>query len=710
MTAPLSRRRFLALSAGGGAGLWLSLVLPSRAAAAAPASPAPASLEPNAWLRVDPTGDVTVFVAKAEMGQGALTAMAMLVAEDLEADWARVKVVQADALPKYGPMLTGGSSSVRRSWRPLRLAGAAAREMLVAAAARRWRVKPATCRAEKGEVVHPPSGRRLGYGALAAAAAKLPVPAAPALKDPRDFRIIGTRVKRLDTPAKVEGKAGFGLDVRLPGMRHAVVARPPAWRGSVKAFDPAPALAVPGVEQVVRVPSGVAVVARTTWAAIQGRKALSVEFDAGPDGAVDQAEIARRLAAAPLVSPPARAEGDLEAGLAAAAKRLGATYELPLLAHATMEPQNATAHVRQGKGGAEVELWMPTQAPAWAIPAVAKALGIPEARVLVHVTLLGGGFGRRAMSDFAVEAAEVSRAAGGIPVQVTWTREDDTRHDWYRPPGRNELAAGLDAEGRLTAWHHVVRSPSAWATIFGSARGGGRPDVVEGAADVPYRAGALRIDAALPEIGLPLGFWRSVYSSQNAFPEECFLDELAAAAGQDPLAFRLAHLPADHRLRGALTLAAEKAGWGTPLPAGRARGIACHTSFGSHVAEVAEVSVEASGRIRVHKVTCAVDCGAMVNPDTVEAQVEGAVVYGLSAALRNEITVKDGAVVEGNFDGFEPLRMDEMPAVEVHLVPSGEAPGGIGEPGLPPIAPAVANAVAALTGKRLRRLPLGKVT
>jgi len=699
----LGRRRFLGLSAAGGAGLWLAMALPGRARAAGKDGPA---LEPNAWLRVDTQGVVTIFLAKAEMGQGVFTSMPMLVAEDLEADWKAIRVVQADAHPKFGAMITGGSSSVRRSWRPLRQAGATARAMLVAAAAKRWKVAPAACRAERGEVIHDATGRRLGYGALAAAAARLPVPKDPPLKAPKDFTIIGQRVARLDTPDKTTGKAGFGIDVRVKDLRHAVVARPPVWGGKVRSFDPAPALAVPGVEKVVQVPSGVAVVARTTWAAMKGREALVVEFDAGANGVVDQAEIQRRLAEAPVEVKPARSEGDLAAGLDKAARRLTATYELPLLAHATMEPMNATAHVRKGRGGTEVEIWAPTQGPSWAIPPLAKALGIPESRVTFHVTLLGGGFGRRAMPDFILEAAEVSKAAG-VPVQVTWTREDDMRHDYYRPPGRNELEAGLDGSGRLTAWRHLVRSPSASKSIFGKTApfGGDRPDVVEGAADIPYLAGALRVEAALPDIGVPLGFWRSVYSSQNAFPEECFMDELAAAAGQDPLAFRLAHLPPDHRLRRTLSLAAEKAGWGTPPPAGRARGIACHTSFGSHVAEVAEVSVE-KGKVRVHRVVCAVDCGTVVNPDTVEAQVEGAVVYGLSAALRGEITLKDGAVVQGNFDDYEPLRMDEMPAVEVHLVPSGEAPGGIGEPGLPPIAPAVVNALAVLTGRRVRSLPI----
>jgi isoquinoline 1-oxidoreductase subunit beta len=446
------------------------------------------------------------------------------------------------------------------------------------------------------------------------------------------------------------------------------------------------------------------VVADSTWAALQGREALAATFEAGPNGALDSAALQRLLAEAPLEKAPSRSEGQLEEALAAAAKRLEAVYELPLLAHATMEPMNCTAHVRAGSA----ELWAPTQAPTWAQSDVARALGIEPERVQVHVTFLGGGFGRRSMTDFPVEAALVSKAVGE-PVQVVWTREDDMRHDYYRPAGRNELRAGLDAGGRLVAWHHRVRSPSIGKQLFGAAaRPGGTADVLEGAIGFPYGAGAVRVEAAMPEVGLRLGWWRSVYASQNAFPEECFIDELAAAAGKDPLAFRLEHLPAGHRLRGALQLAAEKAGWGKALPQGHGRGIACHTSFGSHVAEVAEVSVE-KGRLRVHRVVAAVDLGVALNPDSVEHQVEGAVAYGLSAVLRGEITLARGAVVQGNFDDQEPLRIHEMPAVEVHLVPSREAPGGIGEPGLPPLAPAVANALFAATGKRIRRLPIREV-
>jgi isoquinoline 1-oxidoreductase beta subunit len=696
----LSRRQFLGVSATGAAGLWLAVNLPPAAAGAAPQT----GLAPDAWLRIEPGGQVTVFLAKSEMGQGTFTGVAVLLAEELEADWRRVRVVQADAdATRFGQMMTGGSRSVRALFDPLRKTGAAAREMLISAAARRWKVDRSTCSAEQGFVVHGPSGRKLAYGDLASAAAREPVPKDPPLKDPSRWRLIGKRVPRLDGPDKVTGRARFGLDVRVPGLRFAAVARPPVVGGKVSGFDAAKAKAVQGVRQVVEVPSGVAVVADSTWAALQGRDALAATFEPGPNGGLDSAALAKALAEA-KPGKPARREGDLDAALEKAARRLEATYELPLLAHATMEPMNATADVR--RGGAE--LWLPTQAPTWAQADVAKALGLPPEKVKVHVTFLGGGFGRRALPDFPIEAALVSRAARA-PVQVVWTREDDLRHDYYRPAGRNELRAGLDASGRLVAWHHRVRTPSISKQIFGNPqRWGEHPDVLEGAIGFPYAAGAVQIDAAMPEVGIRIGWWRSVYSSQNAFPEESFVDELAAAAGKDPVAFRLEHLPEGSRLRGALVLAAEKAGWGKAPPAGRGRGVACHSSFGSHVAEVAEVSVD-QGRVRVHRVVAAVDLGVAVNPDSVEHQVEGAIVYGLSAALRGEITLANGAVVQGNFDTYEPLRIDEMPDVEVHLVPSREAPGGIGEPGLPPIAPAVANAIFALTGKRLRRLPFGSL-
>lgn len=690
----MGRRTFLEIAAG--TGLWLA-ASPARVAAAEPGAAPPGDFQPSAWLNVDPKGAVTIWLGRSEMGQGTYTGMAVLVAEELEADWKDVRVVQADANAKYGRMSTGGSSSVRQSWEPLRKAGAAAREMLVAAAAARWGVDPGSCRAEKGSVVHGASGRRATFGELAASAAKLPVPEKPRLKDPKDFTLIGRAVPRLDTPPKVRGQAIFGIDVRVPGMLHAVVARPPALGGKVTGFDAAKAMAVPGVRKVVEVPSGVAVLADTTWAALKGREALAPTFDGGPNGALDSKEIGRLVDAAPLEATPAKNEGDVEKALAGAARKLSATYTLPFLAHATMEPMNCTARV-DGNGA---ELWIPTQAPLWARGDVAKALGIPDDKVTVHTTFLGGGFGRRSFPDFPVEAALVAKAAG-VPVQVTWSREDDFRGDYFRPCGKNELRGGLDAKGNLVAWHHLVRSPSISRQNFGGRPG--HPDVLEGAISFPYRTGAIRIDAAIPMVGVRLGWWRSVYASQNAFPEECFVDELAHAAGKDPLAFRRGLLPADHPLQAVLALAGEKSGWGSKLPAGVARGIACHSSFGSHVAEVAEVSL-VKGAIRVRRVVVAVSCGTALNPDSVAHQMEGSVVYGLSAALRGEITFTKGAADQTNFPDQDPLHLSEMPRVETHVIPSTAAPGGIGEPGLPPIAPAVANALFVLTGKRLRSLP-----
>ncbi|HYG70442.1 MAG TPA: molybdopterin cofactor-binding domain-containing protein, partial [Anaeromyxobacteraceae bacterium] len=496
-TDGLGRRDFLKLTAG--AGLWLAVTPPGRVLAGTPSAP-PEGFSPSAWLNVAADGAVTVFLARAEMGQGSYTGMAVLVAEELEADWEKVRVVMADADARFGNMSTGGSRSVRSQWIPLRKAGAAAREMLVAAGAGQLGVDPGTCRAERGAVVHAATGRKVEYGALVARAAKLPVPADPRLKDPPAFRLIGKRVARLDTPDKVRGRAIFGIDVRVPGMLHAAVARPPVFGGKVRTFDAAAAGKIPGVRRVVEVPSGVAVLADSTWAAFQGCDALAVTFDPGPNGANDDARIARRLAEAPVDPEPSRREGDVEKALAGAARRVEAVYELPLLAHATMEPMNCAADFRGGR----VEIWAPTQAASWARSEVAKALGIAEDAVTIHVTFLGGGFGRRALPDFVIEAAQVSRAAGA-PVQVTWTREDDLRHDYYRPPGRNELRAGLDANGRLVAWHHRVRTPSIGESLGFPPRAG-RPDVAEGAADVPYRAAAVRVDHATPDVGVRLGW------------------------------------------------------------------------------------------------------------------------------------------------------------------------------------------------------------
>ncbi len=697
----LGRRDFLKLSAGAGAGLWLGVGLGGDAEAATAKV-----LSPSAFLSIDQKGTVTVWVAKSEMGQGIRTSLPMLVAEELEADWSKIRVEPAVADPKYGQMMTGGSTSVRTNWEPLRKVGATAREMLVAAAASRWRVDRAACRAEAGGVIGP-GGKRFAYGELVAAAAKLPVPKDPPLKNPKDFRLLGKPVHRLDTADKVTGRAVFGIDVQVPGMLHATVARCPVFGGKVKSFDASKAKAVRGVRGVFQVPSGVAVAADSTWAAIQGREALAVVWDEGPAANLDSSTIRASFEKA-LEKPQgvARKEGAGAGALAGAAKKVEALYELPFLAHATMEPMNCTADVRGGKA----TLWSPNQAPQWHQEAVAKALGIAPDKVTVHTTLLGGGFGRRAMPDFAVEAALVSKAAGA-PVKVLWTREDDMGHDFYRPASLHRLAAGLDAKGRLVAWTHRVVSPSIAQQVFGRPSfrpGAERPDMVEGAWDVPYQVPAIEVDYAIPEVAVPVGWWRSVYASQTAFANESFLDEIAAAAAKDPVELRSELLAKEPRLRAAVELAAEKAGWGRSLPPGRGRGIACHSSFGSHVAEVAEVSAQ-GGKLRVHRLVAAVDCGRVVNPDTVAAQIEGAVVYGLSAALRGEITIERGRARQTTFGEYLPLRLEEMPAVEVHIVTSSEPSGGIGEPGLPPVAPAVANAWFSASGRRVRQLPIREV-
>jgi isoquinoline 1-oxidoreductase beta subunit len=701
MTSGLTRRDFLRSSALGGAGLVIAFYLPTQADLRGMGAQPP--FQPNAWLQVDPQDNVTIWVGKSEMGQGVRTSLPMIVAEELDADWTRVRIEPALAdARKYGNQLTGGSTSVRTSWGPLRKAGAQARAMLVAAAAQSWGVAPDSCRTENGAVVHDASGRRVRYGSLADAAAKLPVPEKPPLKNAKDFRIIGKSVPRLDTPSKVDGSAQFGIDVRVPGMLFAVVARCPVFGGKPARFDATRAKAVKGVRTVVPISSGVAVVADSTWAAFEGRKALDITWDEGPDAALTSAEISRmfaKLAAGPAAV--AREEGDAEAALKRAARTLEAVYEVPFLAHATMEPMNATASVRPGF----CDVWAPTQFPSLAQQIAGKIAGLPPEKVTVHITLLGGGFGRRAEGDFVADAVEASKAAGA-PVQVLWTREDDVQHDHYRPASYHVLRAGLDGEGRLIAWTHRVVAPSISGQRGEKLEGGLDRSAVDGAADLPYAIPNLRVDYVMANTPVPVGYWRSVYASQTAFANECFLDEIAAAAGKDPVELRRDLLSKAPHHKAALELVAQKSGWGKALPAGRFRGLSVHKSFSSYVAQVAEVSLQTDGTPRVHRVVCAIDCGLPVNPGGVASQMQSGIVFGLSAALRGKITVEKGRVQQGNFDDYQPLRFDEMPQVEVHIVPSAEPPTGTGEPGLPPIAPAVANAVSAARGQRVRKLPI----
>jgi isoquinoline 1-oxidoreductase beta subunit len=668
-----------------------------------------AAFAPNAWVRIAPDGTVTIVVAQAEMGQGVHTSLPMLVAEELDVDLSTVKLEVApanDALyanPAIGFQATGGSTAVRAFYEPLRKAGAAAREMLVTAAAADWGVPAHECTTAQGVVQHAASGRSAPYGALAARAAALPVPGNPKLKDPASFRLVGKPVHRTDTRDKVNGRAVFGLDVQVPGMLTAVVARCPVFGGRAKGFDAAAAKGVKGVREVLAIRSGVAVVADGFWPARQGREALRITWDEGANAKASSAGIRQLFRrAASRAGIVARNEGNAARALAGAARKVEAVYEVPFLAHATMEPMNCTAHVRADRA----EVWVGTQAPTLAQKVVAGVTGLKPESVAVHTTLLGGGFGRRFEMDMVAEAAEVSKAVGA-PVKVVYTREDDTRHDFYRPATYNVFRAGLDRQGRPIAWTHRVVGPSIFARAAPQwlDKTGLDSTSVEGAANLPYAIPNLRVDWVRHDTAVPVGFWRSVGGSQNAFITESFVDELAHAARQDPFEFRRRLLEHHPRHRAVLELAAEKAGWGAPLPAGRARGIAVHESFGSYVAEVAEVSV-AEGRVRVHRVVCAVDCGTVVNPDTVVAQMESGIVYGLTAALHGAITLERGRVQQSNFHDYPLLRLNEMPLVETHILPSTAAPGGVGEPGVPPAAPAVTNAVFALTGKRVRSLPI----
>lgn len=700
------RRGFLKAGAVAGGGLLIGFHLP-LANRASGVEAATKEFAPNAWIRIDADDTVMLRVASSEMGQGVYTAIPMLLAEELECDWARIKVEMAPADKAYtnpliGQQLTGGSTAVRAYWTPLRQAGAAARELLIRAAAQNWKVKEDECRAENGVVIHKTSKRKASYGELAARAATLPVPKAVFLKEPGEFKLIGKSTPRLDTPRKVNGGAVFGMDVKLPGLLTAVVARCPVFGGKPKKFDATQAKGVPGVSQVLSIHSGIAVVADNFWAAKLGRDALVVEWDEGANAKLDSAAIRKQLEQSlKKKGVTARNEGDAAKALKAATKRIEAVYEAPYLAHACMEPMNCTALVK--KDGCEI--WVPTQNQTGTQFVASQITGLPPEKVKVNTTFLGGGFGRRSEQDFVAEAVQLAMATG-VPVKVVWTREDDMHHDYYRPATLNRLSAALDKQGMPVAWRHEIAGASIFARVFpNSIKNGLDGTSVEGAANLPYAIPNLHVTWAMENGAVPVGFWRSVGSSQNAYITECFLDELAAAAGKDPYEYRRALLAKHPRHLGVLELAAQKAGWGTPLPAARTRGIAVAEAFGSYCAQVAEVAVE-RGQVRVLRVVCAIDCGMVVNPDTVVAQMESGIVYGLTAALKGEITIKNGRVEQSNFSDYPLLRLDEMPEIEVHIVKSAENPGGVGEPGTPPIAPAVANAVFAATGKPVRRLPI----
>lgn len=702
-TIATTRRGFL--KSGTGAALTIGFALPLAAGRLEAATPA--VFAPNAWLRLTGDGTVTVMCGSAEMGQGVLTAIPMLLAEELDADWKKVRVMQAPVdqaynNPMFGMQATGGSTTVRAHWEPLRKAGAAAREMLVAAAAAQWKVPASECRTEAGQVIHS-SGKKLGYGALVPAATKLAVPAEPKLKDPKDFRLLGKRTNRLDTPGKINGSAKFGIDAQVPGMVVAVMARAPQPGAKPVKVDDSKAKAVKGVQQIITIPHGVAVLADGYWAAKKGRDALVIDWDLGAAKDLSTAKVSDMLATgASQADAVAVDAGNVKDAAATSARTLDATYEAPYLAHACMEPMNCTAWVR----GDTVEIWAGTQSQGPNQGILSQVASVTPAKVKVNTMLLGGGFGRRFAPDFTIDATLLSKISGK-PVKLIYTREDDMAAGYFRPAAVTKFEAALDDKGAPTMLKCGVGSPSIMAAsgFMKIPDNGVDSFAMEGIADHPYDIPNQRLAYGRTEPGPQVWFWRSVGHSQNIFFIESFIDELATAAKADPYEYRRALLSKQPRYKAVLELAAQKAGWGRPLPAGVHRGIAVAQSFGSYVAEVVEVSIGADGAPKVHRVVAAVDCGMTVNPQTIERQIEGGIVYGLSAALYGRIGFKDGRVEQGNFNDYPVMRMSEMPKVEVHILPSTEKPGGIGEPGTPPIAPAVANAIFAATGQRLRSLP-----
>jgi len=702
--AAVSRRAFLQTSTITTGGLMLGIALPGLVTEAQAAG---TLHTPNAWVHIADDNTITLLSARSEMGQGVYTSMPMLIAEELNVDIRKIKVAIAPPNVKLygnallgGPQLTGGSTSVRDGWEKLRIAGAQVREMLITAAADQWKVDRSTLRAENGMVLGA-KGKKATYGSLAAAASKLPVPEKVALKDPKDFRIVGKRTKRLDTPAKVNGTAEFGIDVKLPGMVYASLEQCPVIGGSVKSFDATKAKAMPGVIDVVQIPDGVAIVADTWWHAKKAREGLTVVWDEGAGAALDDKSM---LAGLRTGAPsdkllPLKAVGDADAVIRNSAKVVRAEYTMPLLAHAPLEPMNFTAHFHDNK----VDLIGPTQWQDAAQGVVAKTLGVKPEDVTLRTTFLGGGFGRRIDIDYIIQAAQISKAVNK-PVKLLWTREDDMTHDFYRPQSVHTLAAGLGEDGKPTAMSFKMVSQSVTGRVFGLPLDAQDPLMTE-AAIAAYEIPASKHEIVKHDAGLRVGYWRSVSHALNAFANESFIDELAAAAKQDPYAYRMSLLGSQPRFANVLKLAADQAGWGTPAASGRFRGIALMEGYDTYMAQVAEISMK-DGVPVVHKVTVVADLGRMVNPDTVEAQIQSSIVFGLTAALYGEINLEKGRVQQTNYHQYQMLRMNEAPAIAITLVPSTEKPGGIGEPATALIGPAVANAVFAATGKRLRKLPM----
>ncbi|MBI3533564.1 MAG: xanthine dehydrogenase family protein molybdopterin-binding subunit [Burkholderiales bacterium] len=702
-TLETSRRDFLKTSSLATGGLIMGFALPG---AKVEAQAAGTVYTPNAWVHIADNNTITLISARSEMGQGVYTSMPMLIAEELNVDIKQIKVAIAPPAAVYvnallGAQITGGSTSVRDGWEKLRVGGAQVREMLISAAADKWKVDRSTLRAENGMVLGP-KGKKASYGSLAAAAAKLPVPEKVVLKDPKDFKIVGQRVKRLDTPAKVNGTAEFGIDVKLPGMVYASIEQCPVIGGKVKSFDASKAKGMPGVLDVVQVNDGVAVVASSYWQAQKARKAVSVQWDEGPGAALDHNTVlasTRAAADSGKVLPIGKPVGNVAEAMKGAAKVVKAEYISPMQAHAPLEPMNFTAHYKDGK----ILLVGPTQFQQGAHGAVAGVLGIKPEDVTLKTTFLGGGFGRRLELDFIVQAAQISKAVGK-PVKLLWSREDDMTHDFYRPLGLNQVQAGLDAQGMPVALQFKVTSQSITQRAFGLPKDTLDPFMAE-AAVAAYEIPNTQHDLVIHDSGMRVGYWRAVSHNMNAFANESFVDELALAAGKDPYQYRMALLKNKPRFANVLKLAAEKAGWGQPLPAGRARGIALMEGYDTYMAQVAEVSVK-DGQVTVHRVTVAADLGRMVNTDTVEAQIQSSIAFGMSSALMQEITLDKGRVLQTNYNNYPMVRMHEVPIIDIVLVESSEKPGGIGEPATALVVPAIANAVAAATGKRVRKLPL----
>ena len=725
----LTRRRFLKTTTESTAGLVIGFHLPAKLFLDSASEQEQKTPNPfNAWIRISPDNRVTLILAKSEMGQGVMTSLPMILADELNVNWKTIAVEQAATRPEVYSLGTGGSGSVASSYLPLRRAAAAAREMLIAAAARRWNVNTNTCVAKDGGVLHGARNNFLTYGELAEDAAKLPVPNLNkvALKNPDDFTLIGHATQRVEVKDKVTGAAKFGIDARQPGMLYAVIARCPVFGGQARSFDAAKAKKVPGVRDVIQIEpvaagsftaGGVAVLAGNSWAAMQGRKALQITWDEGPH-ASESSESLRDQCVANAAKPGkvVRNDGDVNAAMTGGAKKLDVVYELPFAPHATMEPMNCTVIVRD----TNAEAWVPTQAPQWAQDIIAKTANLPADKVVVHTTLMGGGFGRRYQADFVMEAVQIAKAFHNTPVMVLWSREDDMQHDFYRPASYHRFSGALDAQGTVTAWKHFQTSTSIEA-MWGKEAEAEKSEFAT-AAFIPYAIPNYRVEYTLAQSGVPRAWWRSVEHSSSGFVVETFVDELAAAAGADPYEFRLKLIGDDRkvpdftdpkegvplntaRLKGVLKLAAEKGGWGNPLPKGVGRGIAAYYSFNTYTAAVAEVTVD-GGSVRLQRLVYAVDCGRPVNPDGIRAQVEGAAVYGISACLKGAITIKNGRVEQSNFNDYEVPRIADAPRTEVHIVNSTEDPTGIGEPGLPVVTPAIFNAVYALTGKRIRRLPV----